>query len=97
MVLDKTADTELWADFYFDRQTEINEFKLDYNVLDCYLQNVDWNFMYALDDVNLAFEAFITKLKIAIVENKKCTVSSPKSVVKLKPWITYYLCNKIKF
>lgn len=88
MVLDKTADTELWAACYFDQQIEINEFMIDYNELDCYPQNVDWNFVYALDDVNLAFEAFITKQKIAIEENKKCTISSPKRVVKLKPWFT---------
>lgn len=82
---------------YFDRKTEITEFKIDYNVLDCYLQNVDRNIVDALDDVNLAFVAFITKLKISIKENKKYTISSPIRVVKPKPWIMDYLCNKIKF
>lgn len=53
--------------------------------------------MYALDNVNLAFEAFITKLKTAVEENKKFTISNPKRVVMLKPWIIDNLCNKIKF
>lgn len=82
---------------YFDRKTETIEFKVDYNALDCFLQNVDRNIVYALDDVNLAFVAFITKLKISIKENKKYTISSPKRVVKPKPWFMDYLCNKIQF
>lgn len=78
-----------------DQHTKQNEYsRIDYVKLNDYLKTIDWSFVYLQGDINLAFGDFVCQFKTAIEKNT-FVITKTKSIAKLKPWITDYLCNKI--
>lgn len=70
--------------------------RIDYSGLRHDLSNESWDAIYIEEDCNMAFEKFINLL-VAYIDKHKYTININSPKVKLKPWISDYLLNKIRF
>ena len=68
---------------------------LDNESLSAAIDNIEWNDLYTMKDVNLATDFFVQTLEALIIKNTKTKLISHKKK-KLKPWITDGLLISIR-
>lgn len=71
--------------------------RLDYNMLNNFLENVDWTPIYSQHNVSIGFNMFVDIIKNSIEKSlvSKCTKNSKYKF--LKPWMSVDLCKRITF
>lgn len=70
-------------------------YRIDYATLNCLLDNADWAHVYQQQNASDAYDLFLDSFLNYILKSK---VEVRKKVInnKLKPWISDFICMKIK-
>ena len=77
-----------------EKNEYVSRRNLDYDVLLTLLHNENWANVYNQTCCNFAFDNFLSTLQYHI--KSSIVITQKKEYVKLKPWMTFKLANKIK-
>lgn len=71
-------------------------YRIDYAALSTLLDNTDWSDVYCQLNPSTAFDIFYAILQNLILQSKKIVNKTTVSEKKLKPWMTDFICMKVR-